>query len=708
LIPRRAWVAAALLLQGSAVAWGAGTPPPPPAAFPSPPAPRKVTYRIDARLDPRHRTVTATEIVTYRNDSPDALPEIPFHLYPNAFASDGTLFARELLQEENPPPALAGARRTGGWGWIRVTSVGVEGGADLAASTSMDETVMRVHLPEPLAPGAALSLRIAWETKLPRVIARMGAWGDHFDVMQWFPKPGVYRDGSWVAPSFHARAEFFADFADFDVSLTVPAGFRVEAGGVPGPERNNPDGTRTLAYRAENVHDFAWVADPNARIARENYRGIDIVFFHQPQHEALVPRILAMARDCLRLYGEWYLPYPYPRIVIVDLPMGLGGGMEYPMLVTTFMAWFLPDWYIAPESVTAHELGHQIWYGVVATDEFDEAWLDEGINTYSTLRLLEATALKPQPGATLPSLFRFALLRALGDGIPLDLGFHRFNLNDLVGFRRTPFQETASTLLGYPVTPFSAALPGLTPGYLAGRREAFFRHGTEDPLERSSWDFHPGGYHDTVYAKTALVLKTMEGILGPEMMARILKEYASRWRFKHPTAGDFLAVAEEMGGAKVKPVEEQLVYGAATVDFAVESVRSERTWSPSGVLPQERVGEPLRKSRGGDAPGGEYLSEVVVRRLGDAVLPVQILVTFEDGSTTRETWDASSRWRRYSYLRRSRIASAVIDPDRVYMVDLDFNNNSYTTRHQGRAVRKLTAIWLFWLQNYLHLISTFS
>src|SRR5207249_3138248 len=115
---------------------------------------------------------------------------------------------------------------------------------------------------------------------------------------------------------------------------------------------------------------------------REKYQGTEIVFFHQPQHAEMAPRILATVRDCLRHYGEWYGPYPYPRIVVVDLPMGLGGGMEYPMLFTVSMAWFLPGSYLGPESVTAHEFGHQYWQGILASNEFEGAWLDEGINTY--------------------------------------------------------------------------------------------------------------------------------------------------------------------------------------------------------------------------------------------------------------------------------------------------------------------------------------
>ena len=699
---------AAVLLAWAAGAVASGqsspSPPPPDAAL----SPRTVSYRIEARLDPEKRLVSGVEVVRFRNDSADTLREIPFHLYPNAFANDRTLFAREALAGPDPDPAFSGAVRENGFGWMTIQSVALDSGADLSAGASVEETVLRVRLPEGLAPGASVSLRIAWETKLPRTIARMGAWGEHFDVMQWFPKPGVYRGGSWNAHPFHAETEFFADFATFEVSLTAPARFRLEATGVPGPERLNSDGTRTVVYRADDVHDFAWVADPNARIARQKFRGVEIVFFHQPDHTRLAPRILKTATEGLRLYGDWYLPYPYPRLVIVDLPMGLGGGMEYPMLFTVSMAWFLPDFYIGPESVTAHELGHQYWYGIVATNEFEEAWLDEGINTYSTGRLLEEAILRRRPGRTHQALFRFAFARALAKGLPLDLGFREFNLSGLIGFRRTPFQETTETLLGYSINPFHLNLPGLAAGYQAQRRDSAARHGTEDPLGTASWDFYPGNYRDTVYNKTTVVLATLERLIGRARMAEVLRQFALRHRFSHPREADFIRVAEEVSGADLKSFSEQLIDGTARVDFAVGPVRSESVLVPAGVLLPGRIGEIPRASKGGGSSEGTYRTEVIVRRLGDAVLPVDVRITFEDGSKVDERWDGRARWRRYTYLRRSKLRSAVVDPARVYLVDTNFNNNSFTARHQARTVWKLSVIWLFWMQNYLHFVSSLT
>jgi len=669
---------------------------------------RIVSYRIDARLDPGKKTVTGNEVVTYRNDSPESLTEIPFHLYPNAFASDQTLYARELLAEEGPHPEIANARRKKGWGWMKIQSVALDGGGDLAAETTLDETVMRVRLPAALAPGQSVSLRITWETKLPNVIARMGWWGDHYQVMQWFPKPGVYRDGAWNVHPFHAHSEFFADFGTFEVNLTVPDGFVLEATGLRTGDGKNPDGSHTYTYRANDVHDFAWVASRSARIAKTTYQGVEIVVVYPQDHEKMVPRIQEIVRACLRHYAEWYMPYPYPRIVVISQPMGLGGGMEYPMLFTTALAWFLPDNYIAPESVTAHEFGHQYWYGIMASNEFEEPWLDEGINTFSTIRLMETEVNKPSPGPTLTAMAKFAFLRALERGIPLDLGVRELNLIDLIGFDRTPFAAGRPSLLGYPVSAFNLNVPGLSNGYTLARKDGYVRSGLEDPLETPAWNFYPGNYNPTVYSKTAMVLETLKRILGPGGIERILKEYVARNRFTHPKEDDFLKTVTETAGVDISSLRASLFDGTAQVDFAVGPVQSEKVLRAEGFILPTRVGQDVVESKGGDAPGGPFRTEVIVRRLGDAVLPVDVLFTFEDGSNVRERWDAAARWHRYTYERPARLRSVVIDPDRIYALDLNFNNNSYTLRRQRAAVNKITAIWLFWLQSYLQLVSSLA
>jgi hypothetical protein len=540
--------------------------------------------------------------------------------------------------------------------------------------------------------------------------------------MQWYPKPAVWSDAGWKVYPFHRHSEFFADFGTFRVALTVPARYRVEATGVPVGERDHPDGTRTLTYRAEDVHDFAWIADPHAVTARHTlaegpYAGapVEVLYVHRPDRAGMAPRILGAARHGLLYYGERFGPYPYPRLVIDDLPMGLGGGMEYPMLFTVSMAAFLPGFYVAPEELTLHEFGHQYWYGLVATNEFEEPWLDEGINSYVTDRAMRALR-PPRPGRTVAALSHYAAARLLHEGVPFDLGFARPNLDRLLGFHDTPFRPTEGGFLGYPISPFVLDLPGLGEGGFVGAKRAYAADGRNDPLATPSWGFHPGSYSATVYDKTHVALETVARLLGHDTLDRALGEYARRFRFAHPTARDFFAVLRDTA-ARERPDRDlaaligPLFYGTDTIDFAVTALRSRPIAPPRGLLPPERPGlPPPDRRQAADERGGSvrYETEVIVERLGTAPLPVEVLVRFEDGSVAREHWDGAGLWRRWTYEGEARAESAIADPDGLYAMDLDRNNNGLLRERRARPVARLALLWLFWLQNYLHLAAALS
>ncbi|MGH9798504.1 MAG: M1 family metallopeptidase, partial [Candidatus Polarisedimenticolia bacterium] len=563
-----------------------------------------VHYDIDARLDPAARTVAGRETIAYRNFTRNSMRDMPFHLYPNAFSGTHSIYMRGTPWDDDVGLGqLRRMERDATWGHMRILSVEAEDGTDLTAATSIDDTVMTVPLPRPVPPGGSATLRIVWETLLPRTVHRMGVWGEHFDVMQWYPKPGVFTDAGWKMYPFHRRSEFFADFATFLVNLTVPARFRVEATGLPADVADLPDGTRRMTWRAEDVHDFAWVADPHAEVSRRvvaegPYAGspVEVIYIHPAYRTRSAPRVLEAARHGLLYYGERFLPYPYPRMVIDGLPMGLGGGMEYPMLFTVSMAWFLPRFYDAPEALTLHEFGHQYWYGILASNEFEEPWLDEGINSYVTQRALE-TLRPPRPGRTVTALGAYAATRVLHEGLALPLLRLRPDLDWLFGFAETPFRPTDRGLVGYPLSPYALDLPGLGEGSFLGAREGYAGVAQDDPLTAPSWGFHPGSYSGVVYDKTQVVLTTLERLLGRAVIDAALGEYARRFRFAHPTGEDFLGVLRETArrdrpDVDLEPLLGPLFHGTGTVDFAVTTLRSREARPPRGLLPPARAGEP--------------------------------------------------------------------------------------------------------------------
>ncbi|MFL6280049.1 MAG: M1 family metallopeptidase, partial [Vicinamibacterales bacterium] len=356
-----------------------------PAAAPR--SPRNASYAITARLDPASRTISGDEILTWQNTSNVAAATLRFHLYYNAWRNSASTWMRERRFSSR---ARAGTPERSDWGWIEVTNIrliGVDGSAgDLTNQVrfvapddgnSADRTVAEVPLSRAVRPGETVNVQIAWSAHVPRTFARTGAIGNFFFIAQWFPKIGVLENSGWNCHQFHASTEFFADFGTYDVRLTVPRGWIVGATGVQRDRRDEADGTTTHHYVQEDVHDFAWTTSPDylerhAAFEHPSLPRVDLRLLIQPEHAAQADRHFEAARAALKYYGEWFGPYPYGHLTIIDPAwQSAADGMEYPTLITAGTRWLMPSDTEDPEDVTVHEAGHQFWYGIVATNEFE-------------------------------------------------------------------------------------------------------------------------------------------------------------------------------------------------------------------------------------------------------------------------------------------------------------------------------------------------
>ncbi len=581
---------------------------------PWPQVPPIASYRIAVTLDPTTHTLTGEEVLTYRNPTSDTLSALVFHLYLNAFRDDQTTWMREAL---SVPPFL-----TKHPGWIEVTRLTTEAGEDLLALSRVEETLLTTTLPQPLLPGEAITLSLSFEAQLPRVVMRTGFFEEIHLVAQWFPKLAVYRPGrGWNAHQFHANSEFFADVGTYDVAITTPAEQVVVANGLPAGREEHPDGTVTHRFHAEAVIDFVWVAGPQWQQARRQVGPLEVLLVYPPDHADLVERYLEVAAASLLAYGEWYGPYPYPRLTIVDLPPGsLGaGGMEYPGLVMVDPTGGMPAIPNAHmlEFVTAHEIAHQWWQSVVATNEFEEPWMDEGLAEYSAGRLMDA-------------LYGEAGLVALGS---LTLSARDLD------------------------------------------RSIYLLFGPGVPMAGRAWEFDPMSYQVATYSKPATVYTTMERLLGKERWLQILRTYYERYRFRHPTGEDFLAVIEEVAGAEARTWLEAFVYGKGLVDYAATGLEC----------------TPL---------GEEYRCTATVSRLGEVALPVEVELTFADGGRRRERWDGVERKKEFSTAGPELLAVEV-DPERVLFIDCSFYNNSLTRLVQVVPLLRISGQWLYWMESVI-------
>jgi Peptidase family M1 domain len=498
---------------------------------PTPMSQRVVHYEIDARYDAVMHTVDATEVLTYHNLTGQALDHFPFHLYQNAFQPNST-WVREA-KRDGDPDAGYDKWEAKEYGSEEIKSLEVVGQGDLSSQVHYiapddgnkdDKTVVDVHLPKPVAPGEYVRFKIAFQTKFPETQARSGWKRDFVLGGQWFPKVGVWWHGAGNCHQYHAMTEFFADFGVFDVKLTVPQYEVVGASGVKVSEVSNSDSTKTLTYHGDDIHDFAWTASPRYKVKEDGvFQGqmgpVSLRILMQPAHWSQVERHEKVLRESLDYFERRYGPYPYKTITLVDPePDSAAGGMEYPTFITGETSWFMPAGRLWPEIVVAHEFGHQYWYGMVATNEFEDAWMDEGINSYTEVKVLD-------------SIFG-------------------------------------------PSTSF-INLAGATLGEREEQRGEYAFVADLDPIAQKGYDYYDyDSYSGITYGKTASVLLTLEGIIGEDTMQKAMHVYFMKYRFTHPTKEDFLKTIEEVSGRDLRWYFNQAIYGSPVMDYKVLRIES--------------------------------------------------------------------------------------------------------------------------------------
>lgn len=487
---------------------------------PQPLSKRVVEYHIGVVLEEAERQLLGEQSVTWTNPGKKTVSELYFHLYPNAFQSPHTTFMREsggMLRQDKATPD--------GRSHMRLTSLQTEEGDSLLPrlqyirpddGNESDYTLARLQLPEPVAPGQSVTLKIGFEVKLPEVFARMGYSGNFVMAGQWFPKVAVYETAGtrgrtsegWSVHQYHGNSEFYSDFGVYSVRIQVPEAYTVAATGIQTKKASVEDGYRTFQFYAEDVHDFAWAASPDfvyeeIAFSEKGIPGVRIKLYLDPAHAELKDRYMHAAKSALTSYARWYGSYPYSTLSIVVPPKGAGGagGMEYPTLITAASAERENPGYELERTVV-HEIGHQYWYGMVASNEFEEAWLDEGFTSYAEDKVMEAAY-------------------------------------------------------------------GLSPNL---RIEASYMTDPA-PLKQASWSYDGHGqYAENVYIRAKLVLTDIERHVGAQTMQKILRTYFQKYKFKHPTTADFQKVVESVTKEKWTDYFNQYVYGSDMADFSVEAV----------------------------------------------------------------------------------------------------------------------------------------
>jgi hypothetical protein len=551
-IPLQNQFARAVSVPSAANAWGGERAQVAPGAALSD---RVVDYQISAELDPAKHRISAQQTLQWRNRSAQAVRTVYLHMYLNAFAHADSTWMQEWRIEqgsaapsEAPEPALAPDEA----GYIRIKRA-QQLGSDKApvmrfvqpdGGPKTDQTVLALDLAQPVMANQILTLKLEFISQLPLVLARTGYFDSFHMGAQWFPKMAVLElagergalQPRWNAHEFHLNSEFYADFGHFDVQLTVPKDFQVAATGTQVAPPLTLGNKRRYHFAQGDVHDFAFAADSRfaaplqASYQRADKSKVQISVFYTPDYVASAQPALDATLAALAYAAQTLGEYPYDGVSVIVPPLHAeeAGGMEYPTLFTV-------EGYVNPapgsldgaalEFVTIHEFFHNFFQGIVASNEFEEPFLDEGVNEFWNNRQLRDSAqTAPVPG----------VLSVPG----LNLRTDRFELARVFAQLDDP----------------------------------------QDSLGENSWRRMSDRSYFNIYAHSGLLLRDFEARWGHAKMTQAMRTYYQRWRFRHPSTADFQAVLAEVSQdqAHVDQMFTQFVYSTQVLDDRVLALSSWR------------------------------------------------------------------------------------------------------------------------------------
>jgi hypothetical protein len=476
---------------------------------------QQVNYIIDVSLNPKEKTLDGFEKISYINHSPDTLTYIWFHVWPNAYKNDQTAFSDQLLENGSTKFYFSNKEQKG---YINRLDFKVNGTTAKTEDHPQHIDIIKLLLPKPLAPKQEVTITTPFHVKLPFNFSRGGYDGESFQVTQWYPKPAVYDKNGWHPMPYLDQGEFYSEFGNFDVRITVPKSFVVAATGelqneeekawlqtrasipkasqkkLPSHSKNSTTKkttstkqtsevyeaaeTKTLHYTQANVHDFAWFADPTFIVNSDTCqlpsgKIIEIFTYYTAAEEPVWKNSIQYTKDAVRFYSAEVGEYPYHTVSVVQGPQSFGGGMEYPTITIISPT---PD-KKELDVTMAHEIGHNWFYGILASNERAHPWMDEGINSFYEKKY---TTWKYDKQSKEEELF---------------------------------FQTKALRK-------------------------------TDQPIETPSEKFSESNYGLIAYHKTAEWMQYLENKMGKDVFRQMMQQYYEQWKFRHPQPEDIKTIIE--------------------------------------------------------------------------------------------------------------------------------------------------------------------
>ncbi len=482
---------------------------------------QQVDYIIDVTLNDKNNTIDGFEKLVYQNNSSDTLHYIWFHIWPNAYKNDRTAFSEQMLENGSTKFYFSSKEQKG---YINRLQFKVNGVAAKTEDHPQHADIIKLMLPAPLPPRQQIEITTPFHVKLPYNFSRGGYDKQTYQLTQWYPKPAVYDAQGWHPMPYLDQGEFYSEFGDFDVRITLPADYVVAATGASqnseeiqwlkfrngylkneleksrkstGPKRttnsrktnNNitpskqtPVTTKTLRFIQKNVHDFALFANKDFIVQQDTCqllsgKIINVFTYYTPEHKVFWKKSLGFAKDAVRFYSKEVGEYPYNVLSAVQGPQSFGGGMEYPTITIISPTNSEKDL----DVILAHEIGHNWFYGILANNERAHPWLDEGVNSFYEKKYKRAR-------------------------------YGESTKEDEILF------------------------------------QTFAKQKKDQAITTASGDFSDLNYSLIAYHKTAEWLKILEETAGEEKFRSTMQQYFQQWKFKHPQPQNFKNAMEPLMG----------------------------------------------------------------------------------------------------------------------------------------------------------------
>lgn len=603
-------------------------------------------YNFDVEFSDVNKEIFVKENIIWRNKTNNSTNEIYFHLYPNAYKSNNTHFAKGY--NINFPEAQTEIKI------LKSLVNGIKTDYEFVfpeISNPNDSTVAKFVLNNPVNPGDSIQIYFEYSLKIPESVKRFGyARGrNFFFVSQWFPKVGVFENGEWICSPYYAYLNFYSNFGNYSASIKVPDGYKVISTGIEVNKSIN-DKITTYTIVQNGVHDFVWLATDDIMHRSGIYKrkdGTEILIhaYVQPEREKYFYRYIEAVKNCLDFYEQNLGAYPYQTITLVDVPRTCNaGGMEYPTLFTVSADLFSPQSTGWPEYLVAHEFSHQYFQGIIANNEVYDAWLDEGFASYFATKIM----YKYYPD--LLTFFKFASY------IPV-YGMEFFSYKEIpiiYTLVEVPLPEATQSLVSY------------------------YRNMTIGAITDTSFK-QPSrlAYAVNSYSKPELVLQTLERYIGFDNMMKIMKDYYSKFKFAHPKGQDFFNTVNKNVKEDMNWFFDEFFNSTKIFDYKVTSVTQ--------VSPTEY--------------------EVLAERLRDGIFKCDVYL-YTDKETLKQSWDGKERWKVFKFKTENEVIAAAVDPLRKNLLDINFANNSYTVESRIWASWSLAIRVFFWVQNALMILGS--